>query len=141
MAKKRFSFNGWLADKLAGILSSMWLFWLLSVVIIVAAFIQPPVGAYQWVMFVISAAFQAVALPVLAFVSNIQGDKQTKIIMQTNRLAMEELKLIKEQQLKLEKLITNEKGRFSHLDEKLTEIDGDVDSINSGVGEIKEKIS
>jgi len=79
------------------LLSSMWLFWLLVVMLVVAAIMEPPNTPYTFVMFVISAAFQAVALPVLALTSNIQGDRQKKVIDGTHKMTLEELALIKEQ--------------------------------------------
>jgi hypothetical protein len=88
-------FNDRIADSTASILSSMWLFWLLILIFIVAYKLQPPKGAYENVMFFISAGFQAVALPVLAFVSNIQGDRQEALMNKMQAELMEELDLVK----------------------------------------------
>jgi low affinity Fe/Cu permease len=90
--------NNALASKMANVLSSMWLFWVLAVVLIVLWVIDPPKTAFDVALFVISTAFQAIALPVLAFVSNIQADRQEKILRETHKLVMEELKTMKENQ-------------------------------------------
>ena len=104
-------FNEFLANKMAIIMSSMWLFWILSVIIIVAGLMQPPDTPYTFVMFVISAGFQAIALPVLAFVSNIQGDRAEKIAKETHDTVMKELKLMREENAELKTLIVNQKSK------------------------------
>jgi len=88
--------NNAIADKTAVILSSMWLFWILLVAIIAAYVIQPPKGAFDISLFFISTAFQGLALPVLAFVSNIQGDRQQAQLDHMQKEIHKELKLIKE---------------------------------------------
>jgi cell shape-determining protein MreC len=103
--------NNFLANKLSVILSSMWLFWILAVILVVAGILQPPKGAYEVVMFWVSAAFQAVALPVLAFVSNIQGDRQEKIMRETHDAVMKEIKLLREEQAELKKLQEQTKSK------------------------------
>ena len=86
-----------MAKKMTVVLSSMWLFWLLAIALIVAAIMEPPNTPYTFVMFVISAAFQAVALPVLALTSSIQGDRMEKVTKETHAMTIEELRLVKEQ--------------------------------------------
>jgi membrane protein implicated in regulation of membrane protease activity len=97
--------NNFLANKMSIIMSSMWLFWILAVVIVVAGLMQPPDTPYMFVMFVISAGFQAVALPVLAFVSNIQGERQEKVMKETHDAVMKELKLVREENAELKELL------------------------------------
>jgi hypothetical protein len=62
-------------------------------------------------MFVISAGFQAVALPVLAFVSNMQGDRAEKIARETHDAVMKELKILREQNEHLKTLIAHQKPK------------------------------
>jgi hypothetical protein len=102
-------FNNWLANKLAWVMSSMWLFWLLAVVILIAGLLQPPDTPYTFVMFVISAGFQAVALPVLALVSNMQGDRQEKVLKETHDAVMKELKLMREENAQLKQALETKK--------------------------------
>jgi len=133
MNAKKKSLNSWVANILANALSSMWSFWTLSVILVVAAFLHPPSNTYEWVMFVISASFQALALPVLAFVSDIQSDRQNKIINSTHQMAMEELKLIKEQQAKLEELIKSEQKRFRSLSKDVDIIDDKIEKVDAQI--------
>lgn len=100
-------FNNLVANKLSIIMSSMWLFWALAIVLVVIGIVHPMDNPYNMVMYWISAFFQAIALPVLAFVSNLQGDRAEKIAKDTNRAVMQELKLLKEQNEELQKLIKN----------------------------------
>ncbi|MDR0834819.1 MAG: hypothetical protein LBN93_11690 [Candidatus Symbiothrix sp.] len=108
--------NNFLANKLSVILSSMWLFWFLAVVLVIAGIIQPPKGAYEIVMFWVSAAFQAIALPVLGFISNIQGDRQEKLMRETHDAVMKEIKILREDQAELKKLL--EQYRNAAVEEK-----------------------
>jgi len=89
-------FNDAAAERTASVLSSMWLFWLIVGIFIVAFTVQPPKGAYEMTMFFMSAAFGALALPVLAFVSNIQGDRQEQLMNKMQDELMEELRIIRE---------------------------------------------
>lgn len=90
-------FNGKAANWLSRVLSSMWLFWFLATVLVVIGIVYPPDNPYTFVMFWVSAVFQAIALPVLAFVSNIQGDRQEKIMRETYENVLKELELINKQ--------------------------------------------
>ncbi|MCL2085732.1 hypothetical protein FWH09_02240 [Candidatus Saccharibacteria bacterium] len=114
--------NAWVAERLSDILSSMWLFWLLSIVLIIIGIAYPATDPYTFVMFWISAVFQAIALPVLAFVSNIQGEKQGKITRATHENVLEELRLIKQQLAMLQE-----------QKEHLTDISGDTDRIEKKI--------
>lgn len=96
---------------MAAIMSSMWLFWLLSIIILIAGIMQPPETPYTFVMFVISAGFQAIALPVLAFVSNLQGDRAEKIAKETHDAVMKELSILREENATLKTLVENQKSR------------------------------
>jgi len=103
--------NSAIADRTAMVLSSMWLFWILLVAIVASYIMQPPKGAFDISLFFISTAFQGLALPVLAFVSNIQGDRQEAQLDAMQKEIHKELKLVqelihdvKDEQAKLEQL-------------------------------------
>jgi len=100
-------FNNFLANKLSIILSSMWLFWVLALVLIILWFLDPPTTPFDISLFVISTAFQAIALPVLAFVSNLQGDRAEKVAKETHDAVMKELALLREQNAELKELVTD----------------------------------
>ncbi len=89
--------NAKAASWLSNVLSSMWLFWFLAVVLVIVGIIYPADNPYTFVMFWVSAVFQAIALPVLAFVSNIQGDKQEEITRATHENVLQELKMIRKE--------------------------------------------
>ena len=86
-----FGFNDRMAAMMSRGLSSMWTFWTLTLLIGLALILQRPVGAQGWVLFVVSIFFQGVALPVLAFVSNQQGDRTEGILRETHDTVMREL--------------------------------------------------
>ncbi len=118
-----FKFNDFVAKMTAKVLSSMWLFWLLVVVLIILWIMDPPRDGFEIALFVISTAFQAIALPVLAFVSNQQGDKAAKVAKETlssvkTDIAManetlagvrKELKMLQQQQEEIKKLLAYHK--------------------------------
>ena len=108
-------FNAFVAKVTSKILSSMWLFWLLLVVLIVLWILHPPRTAFEVALFVISTGFQAIALPVLAFVSKIEGDRQEKIAKETLSLTLQELDLIKEQLSMLRKEHADTKELLSRI--------------------------
>ncbi|PWI57383.1 hypothetical protein [Sulfoacidibacillus thermotolerans] len=87
--------NDWLADHMSLWLSSMWLFWGLTVLILFALALQRPIGAQGWILFIVSVFFQGVALPVLAFVSTKQGDRMESVLQQTHDATLAELEELK----------------------------------------------
>ena len=89
-------FNDWLADRFAAWLSTMALFWALTLLIVLALILQRPSGAQGWVLFVVSVFFQGVALPVLAFVSNKQGDRMENLLRETHDAAMNDLEELRQ---------------------------------------------
>ncbi len=119
-------FNDMVAKITAKVLGSMWLFWILVVVLAVLWIMDPPRDGFEIALFVISTAFQAIALPVLAFVSNQQGDKAARVAKETlssvkgdialaNETLSEvrkELKILQEQQKSIEQLLKiHDKGK------------------------------
>lgn len=94
-------FNDWLADKLAAALSTMWLFWALTLLVFAALLAQTPNGAQGWILFWVSIFFQGVALPVLAFVSNKQGDRMERVLRETHDAVLQELTEVKQMHAEL----------------------------------------
>lgn len=74
----------------------MWTFWTLTLLIALALLLERPAGAQGWVLFVVSIFFQGVALPVLAFVSNQQGDRTERVLRETHDAVLQELAEIKQ---------------------------------------------
>ena len=60
-------------DKLAVVLSdslsSMIMFWIITLMVIVPLFFNQPIGLVGWMQYIVSVFFQGVALPVLAYTS------------------------------------------------------------------------
>lgn len=84
-------FNEWLADQLSKWLATMAMFWVLTVLVLSTLLFQTPSGAQGWVLFIVSIFFQGVALPVLAFVSNKQGDRMERVLRETHDGVLAEL--------------------------------------------------
>lgn len=82
--------NNWLADKLAGILSSMWTFWVLVAMIWGSLALQVPTNGQGWLQFLVQSFFQGVALPVLAFVAKKEGTAMQQKVDETHDVAMAE---------------------------------------------------
>jgi hypothetical protein len=89
-------FNDKAADWTAAILSSMWMFWLLAIIFVIAVRLQAPKGADEMIMFYMAGAFAAIALPVLAFVNNIAGDRQEALMRKMQGEMLEELRILKQ---------------------------------------------
>lgn len=90
-------FNDLIADKLSSLMATMTLFWLLLILDVVGAIIDPPSSAQGWLLWGVSILFQSVALPVLAFVSNKQSERTEKVLWETHDVVLEELTMVKEE--------------------------------------------
>ncbi len=90
-------FNDWLGDKLAYGLSTMGMFYAVSLLVVVPLVWQRPQGLVGWMQYGISVFFQGAALPVLGYVSRRAGEDQEKLLLETHDTVMEELTLIKQE--------------------------------------------
>lgn len=88
--------NRWVAEHLASVLAAMALFWVLNIVIFATLFFQRPHTIQQWLLFFVSIWFQGISLPVLALVSNLQGDRMERIQRETHDTVMAEFAEIKQ---------------------------------------------
>jgi hypothetical protein len=73
----------------------MWMFWVIAMLCLLAYVLQRPSGAQGEVLFWVSIFFQGVALPVLAFVSNEQGDRTNTLLKETHDRVLEEFESIR----------------------------------------------
>lgn len=80
-----------LADRLASFMATMLLFWILLILDVAGAIVDPPANVQAWLLWGVSILFQSVALPILALVSNKQGDRMEKKIDNTQTAVMAEL--------------------------------------------------
>ena len=90
-------FNDWLGDKLAYGLSTMGMFYAVSLLVVAPLLWQRPQGLVGWMQYGISVFFQGAALPVLGYVSRRAGEGQEKLLLETHDTVMEELALIKQE--------------------------------------------
>ena len=98
-------FNNYIGDKLSNGLSSMTLFYIISFLVLIPLLVQTPVGFMAWVQYLSTAVLQACALPLLGYTTKKQGDIQAQIAQETHDTVMNELDLIKTQQLDNKKLV------------------------------------
>lgn len=96
-------FNNWIADKLAGALSTMAMFYGVAFLVLVPLHWQTPNGFVAWTQYVVSVFFQGVALPILGFCSKKEGARQAQLLKETHSMTMSELGYIKED-IQLDKL-------------------------------------
>lgn len=65
-------------------MATMLLFWILVILDVVGAIVDPPTTVQGWLLWGVSIFFQSVALPVLALVSNKQGERMEKKLDETH---------------------------------------------------------
>jgi len=94
--KHKQPFTEWFANKLAYALATMACFFIVFALTSSILFFQTPRSALEWVQYIIQTVFQGVALPVLAFVAKIAGERQEKLLKETHDTVMKEVKEIKE---------------------------------------------
>ena len=84
--------NDAIADKLADWLSTMAMFYGITILVIAPLFWQTPHGIVAWMQYAVSVFFQGVALPVLGYVAKKSGDKTETVLRETHDAVMSELK-------------------------------------------------
>jgi len=89
-------FNNFIADRLASFMATMLLFWLLLILDVAGAIVDPPSNTQGWLLWGVSILFQSIALPVIALVSNKQGERMERVLRETHDAAMSELSEIKQ---------------------------------------------
>jgi hypothetical protein len=76
-----------LAVILSDSLSSMTMFWIISLLVIIPLFFTQPVGLVGWMQYIVSVFFQGVALPVLGYTAKIGGERTDAIIKKIEELS------------------------------------------------------
>lgn len=89
--------NEWIGDTISYWLSTMAMFYIVSLLVIAPLFWQRPQGIVGWMQYAISVFFQGAALPVLGYVSRKAGERQERVLNETHDAVMEELAMIKEE--------------------------------------------
>lgn len=75
-----------LAIILSNSLSSMVMFWIIALLVIVPLFFTQPVGLVGWMQYIVSVFFQGVALPVLGYTSRMNGNRTDRMIKKIEEL-------------------------------------------------------
>jgi len=103
------NFSEWLATKLADALANMVMFFGVTFLTLSILFFQTPHTPLEWVQYFIQTFFQGVALPILAFVAKIEGNRQRKLLQETHDTVMEEIQEIKAMMVELRNVADEEK--------------------------------
>ena len=89
-------FNDWLGDRLSYWLSTMAMFYIITILVMAPLLFQRPQGLVGWMQYAIAVFFQGAALPVLGYVARKAGERQEQVLNETHDTVMAQLALIKE---------------------------------------------
>jgi len=118
------------AMMLSNSLSSMTMFWLISILVIVPLFFNQPTTIVGWMQYLVSVFFQGVALPVLAYIAKLSGERTDGIIRKIEELS--------------EKIAQNTdeiQKMTSKIHEDVDSIIEDVEIIEDEVKDIEEEVN
>ena len=91
-------FNDWIGDKLSNGLSSMTVFYIITLLVLAPLIVERPTTVMAWIQYLSTAVLQACALPLLGYTTNKQGNIQSKLLQETHDTVMNELKIVKKEQ-------------------------------------------
>jgi hypothetical protein len=101
-------FNDFIGDKFSFALSTMEMFWLVLILVLLPLLFQHPDTLIAWIQYLSTAVLQAVALPLLGYTTKKSGESQEKVIKDTHAILMKELKetkhMHKEQMLMIKEI-------------------------------------
>lgn len=97
-------FNLWLAEHLAGAMSSMGCFYCVLAIVLIPLVWQRPSDLILWTIFLSSTVFQAIALPVLAIVNNQSESRLLALVEATHEATINELQVLREEMLILHEI-------------------------------------
>ena len=109
LIKKLNELSDKLAEKLSDALSSMSMFWIITLMVVIPLIWVQPKDAVSWMQYIVSVFFQGVALPVLGYTAKLSGIKNEKLA-----------ELIKELSLKIE-------SQTEHIEKEVDEIIVDIE--------------
>ena len=105
MIRKINRFNEWLSDKLSAISSSIWTFYIILILVVTSAILSPPTTFYLFVMLVVSIGYQGLALAPMAMVSDKAGKESQRVLNETHKEVMAELKLARQENAELKQIL------------------------------------
>lgn len=112
--------NDYIGGKLSFALSTMEMFWLVLIIVLLPLLWQRPDSSIAWVQYISTAILQAVALPLLGYTTKKSGESQEKVIKDTHDILMKELSETKHMHKEQMCIIKEIKEIHKHLDEKLS---------------------
>jgi ElaB/YqjD/DUF883 family membrane-anchored ribosome-binding protein len=125
-------------------LSSMTMFWIISLLVIVPLFFVQPVGLVGWMQYIVSVFFQGVALPVLGYTSKLGGARTDSIIKKIEELSEKIERQTEEIGVDVDDVIDDVDKIIEELSEKIErktdEIGHDVDNAIEDVSNTMENV-
>jgi low affinity Fe/Cu permease len=117
------------ATVLSDSLSSMTMFIVITILVIVPIFFVQPVGVVGWIQYVVSVFFQGVALPVLGYIAKISGSRTDAIIAKIESLSEQ----IAQNTINIEKMTEKIHEDVDSIIEDVEDIEYEVTDKNSEV--------
>ena len=115
-------FNARLGLVLAAGLSTMACFWAVGMIVLATLLWKRPADPYEWIIFLSSGFFQAVALPVLAMAGDVVNDRLIRFVENIFGAVMEELKLMREDHGMIKEMFEVVVKHHGEIDRKLEEL-------------------
>ncbi len=81
-----------LGKKLSDSLSTMEMFYIVTFLVLFPLFFQRPDTLISWIQYISTAMLQAIALPLLGYTTKKSGESQEKVIIETHKILIDELK-------------------------------------------------
>ncbi|MEI6602055.1 MAG: hypothetical protein WCL54_01065 [Clostridia bacterium] len=114
--------SDWIGNRLSDGLSSMVMFYAVTFLVLLPLLFQRPDSFITWIQYLSTAVLQAAALPLLGYTTKRSGDIQAKILQETHDSVMNELEIIKTQQVDDKKIMESQQKIILELKDIIKEI-------------------
>lgn len=88
-------FNDWIAEKMSYALATMFMFYIITFLVVIPLLYSQPTSIVAWASYLSSVVFQGIALPVLGYTSRKNGQKTDELIDLIYKLTKEDNDIIK----------------------------------------------
>ena len=88
-------FNDWIAEKMSYALATMFMFYIITFLVVIPLLYSQPTSIVAWASYFSSVVFQGIALPVLGYTSRKNGQKTDELIDLIYKLTKEDNDIIK----------------------------------------------
>lgn len=88
-------FNDWIAEKMSYALATMFMFYIITFLVIIPLLYSQPTSIVAWASYLSSVVFQGIALPILGYTSRKNGQKTDELIDLIYKLTKEDNDIIK----------------------------------------------